>query len=163
MEPTDRRRIGLATVLTVVALPAIWMLGAKGDDAHPALGAAGAPQIQSQAATSDTYQSPLPVFLNGKPLALPPSQVDVAVPPAGSANDKPGTASYRWIGRSTCWSALAPSGTVVTVTNVANRQSIRCTSSAATTPAGVDIVLDTNAFATIADLADSPIHVRVTW
>jgi len=149
--------------LTVVALPAVWMMGTKGDDSHPALGAAGAPPINAQTVTSETYQSPLPVFLNGRPLALPPAEIDVAVPPAGSANDKPGLASYRWIGRSTCWTAVAPHGTAITVTNVANRQSIRCASSAASTPAGVDVVIDTNAFATIADLADSPIHVRITW
>jgi hypothetical protein len=53
---------------------------------------------------------------------------------------------------------------VLTVTNTDNGQTTTCTNSISTPlPAGVDIVLHTDLFTVISDLADAPVPVRISW
>lgn len=164
MNSGDRRRVAWASALTVVALPAIWMLGVSDKSASPSLGAAGAPRPEATAAPEVSYKPELPVFLDRQEqVAPPPAVIDIAVPPATSPNDTAARASYKRLGAGVCWSTLAPGGTHVTVTNVANRQSIACRSVVGALPDGVDIIIDTDDFAKIGNLADSPIHVRISW
>lgn len=59
---------------------------------------------------------------------------------------------------------LAPDGALLTVTNVDNGQSTTCTNTQGITiPPGVGMVLGTDVFAKIGDLADAPLPVRVRW
>jgi hypothetical protein len=59
---------------------------------------------------------------------------------------------------------LAPWGKTLTVTNTDNGQTTTCLNSISTPlPAGVDIVLHTDVFALISDLADAPVPVQISW
>jgi hypothetical protein len=63
-----------------------------------------------------------------------------------------------------CTAPKAPSGALITVTNVDNGLSATCTNTLGVSVAAeVDIVIDTLVFTTIADLTDAPIFVRLSW
>ena len=63
-----------------------------------------------------------------------------------------------------CSTNWVPEGYIVKVTNVNNGRSVSCINwPNLILPAGTDIVLDTFLLTSIADLADAPITVRVSW
>jgi hypothetical protein len=169
MNSYDRRRLVLASIFTVAALPALWIINRDdAGSAAPALGAAGVPQVAAnQAPTTSVYKPDPPIFLNGPPSGADPAVVDIVVPPAPTATQASGRASFRRYAdpsKRPCTTALAPWGKTLTVTNTDNGQSISCLNSISTPlPAGVDIVLHTDLFTLISDLSDAPVPVRISW
>src|SRR4051812_50077763 len=84
MNPYDRRRLVLASIFTVAALPALWII--KRDDAGsaaPAVGAAGVPRGgANQAPSTSAYVPGSPIFLDGPPSGAGPAVVGIVIPPA---------------------------------------------------------------------------------
>ena len=169
MNSYDRRRLALASIFTVAALPALWVINRNdAGSAAPALGAAGVPQVgANQAPSTSAYAPDPPIFLNGPPSGADPAVVDIIIPPGPTATEAKGRASFRRYAdpsKHPCTTALAPWGSVLTVTNTDNGQTTTCTNSVSTPlPAGVDIVLHTDLFTMISDLADAPVPVRISW
>ncbi len=169
MNSYDRRRLALASIFTVAALPALWIINRNdADSAAPALGAAGVPQVGADEAPSTSVYTPNPpIFLNGPPSGADPAVVDIIIPPGPSATEANGRASFRRYSdpsRRPCSTVLAPQGSTLTVTNTDNGQTTTCLNSLSTPlPAGVDIVLHTDVFTLISDLADAPVPVRISW
>ena len=169
MNSYDRRRLALASIFTVAALPALWVITRNdAGSAAPALGAAGVPQVgANQAPSTSAYAPDPPIFLNGPPSGADPAVVDIIIPPGPTATEAKGRASFRRYAdpsKHPCTTALAPWGSVLTVTNTDNGQTTTCTNSISTPlPAGVDIVLHTDLFTVISDLADAPVPVRISW
>ena len=169
MNSYDRRRLVLASIFTVAALPALWIINR--DDAGlaaPALGAAGVPSAgANQAPSTSVYTPDPPIFLNGPQSGADPAVVDIIIPPGPSATEAKGRASFRRYAdpsKRPCTTALAPWGKTLTVTNTDNGQTTSCLNSISTPlPAGVDIVLHTDVFTLISDLADAPVPVRISW
>lgn len=170
MNTYERRRVALASIFTLVALPALWVFN-RSDSARngaPAVAAAGVDaQAGSNTAPPDTYQPETPVFLGNKPAPEAPAVVNVVVPPVETGNSVDTKASYRRYPDATtnpCTTLLVPFNTLITVTNLDNGQSVQCFNSFGTAlPAGVEIVLHTDLFVKISDLADAPAPVRLTW
>ena len=171
MNPYDRRRLVLASIFTVAALPALWVINR--DDAGSAAPArrrcrgparSGADTAPSDVGihtrlrrSSSTVRRPAPILpsstSSSRRRQRPPKQ---QVRPASAA-----TPTRR---SDPCTTALAPWGKVLTVTNTDNGQTTTCLNSISTPlPAGVDIVLHTDVFALISDLADAPVPVRISW
>ena len=169
MNPYDRRRLVLASIFTVAALPALWIINREdAGSAAPALGAAGVPQVgANQAPSTSAYLPNPPIFLNGPPSGADPAVVDIIIPPGPTATEASGKASFRRYDDPTkrpCTTPLAPWGSTLTVTNTDNGQTTTCVNSISTAlPAGVDIVLHTDIFTVISDLADAPVPVRISW
>ncbi len=169
MNSYDRRRLALASIFTVAALPALWIINRDdAGSAAPALGAAGVAHVgANQAPSTSAYTPDPPIFLNGPPAGVDPAVVDIIIPPGPTATEASGKASFRRYADSSkrpCTTALAPWGSVLTVTNTDNGQTTTCTNSISTAlPAGVDIVLHTDLFTLISDLADAPVPVRISW
>jgi hypothetical protein len=169
MNPYDRRRLALASIFTVAALPALWIINRNdADSAAPSLGAAGVPEVgANQAPSTSTYTPDAPIFLNGPPSGADPAVVDIIIPPGPTATEAKGRASFRRYddgSKRPCTTALAPWGAQLTVTNTDNGQTTTCVNSLSTPlPAGVDIVLHTDVFVAISDLADAPVPVRISW
>ena len=169
MNPYDRRRLALASIFTVAALPALWIINRNDPGtAAPSLGAAGVPEVgANQAPSTSAYTPDAPIFLNGPPSGADPAVVDIIIPPGPTATEAAGRASFRRYDDGTkqpCTTALAPWGSNLTVTNTDNGQTTTCVNSLSTPlPAGVDIVLHTDVFVKISDLADAPIPVRINW
>jgi hypothetical protein len=169
MNPHDRRRLALASIFTVAALPALWVINRNDtDSAAPALGAAGVPQVgANEAPPTSAYTPDAPIFLNGPPSGADPAVVDIIISPGPTAKEATGRASFRRYADATkrpCSTALAPWGSLLTITNTDNGQTTTCVNSISTPlPAGVDIVLHTDVFTSISDLADAPVPVRISW
>ncbi len=96
-----------------------------------------------------------------------PAVVDTVTPRGPTATEATGHASFRRYtdpSKRPCTTALAPWGATLTVTNTNNGQTTTCVNSISTPlPAGVDIVIHTDVFALISDLADAPVPVRISW
>ncbi|MGH9133515.1 MAG: hypothetical protein ACRDZZ_06235, partial [Ilumatobacteraceae bacterium] len=104
-------------------------------------------------------------YLDGAPAATAPGVIHIAIPDERSDRSATGTASYRsnLLNDDICQVKDAPFGARVTVTNLDNSRSVRCTASVS--PAGIrtSVVMHTDAFSTIADLADAPVPVEISW
>jgi len=166
----DRRRVVVASVFTLVALPALWVLNRESaaTSGAPNVGAAGV-DIKGSANTAPgntDYEPEPPLFVGGDAIPVPPAAVVVAVPPPTSANQVDARASYHRYsaGSRQCTTLLAPDGALLTVENIDNGQTTTCTNTLGMAmPAGADIVLHTEVFGEIGDLADAPLSVHVSW
>ncbi|HWC69356.1 MAG TPA: hypothetical protein VG478_14915 [Acidimicrobiales bacterium] len=180
-DPSDRRRLLFAGVTSIAALPLL--LGGGGPAASPAsvaaigpVGAAGAAvdggagnaaSAHALVSSVDVDGESGPGFLIGPPPATKPNVVEVAVPGQTSANAKLTHASYRGEltgARRPCAIATIQIGMTIQVVNLHNGHTTTCTVVGA--PAGGDrapLVLDDNGFLELADLADQPIPVRISW
>ena len=169
MNPYDRRRLVLASIFTVVAFPALWVINRNdADSAAPKVGAAGVPRVGADSAPPTSRYTPdPPIFLDGPSAGAGPAVVDIVIPRGPTATEATGRASFRRYADATrrpCTTALAPWGATLTVTNTNNGQTTTCVNSISTPlPAGVDIVIHTDVFTLISDLADAPVPVRLSW
>jgi hypothetical protein len=159
MNYRDRRRANLAIVVTVVAIPALWF--ASRDESNASAPASGA----SQPPPTSVYQPKTPVFIDSRPPAVPPAAVDVLVPSKPTGQQAEGRANYRrFDADDICSTLLAPAQTKLTVYNVDNGREVTCTNIGdVLMPAATDIVIDTDLFSKLSDLADAPITVRISW
>lgn len=166
----DRRRVVVASLFTLAALPALWVFNRESavTSGSPSVGAAGV-DIGGGANTAPSttaYEPQPPLFVGGDEQPARPGVVDVAVPPTAGANETIATASFRRYsaGSRQCTTLLAPDGATLTVVNIDNGQSTTCINTLGMAmPAGADIVLHTDVFGEIGDLADAPVPVRVSW
>jgi hypothetical protein len=170
MSTHDRRRVAVASLFTLAALPALWVFNRESaaTSTSPSVGAAGV-EVNSGADTAPTgtvYEPEPPLFVGGDEQPTPPGAVVVAVPPSVSANEVLAKASFRRYaaGSRQCTTLLAPDGALLTIENVDNGQSTTCTNTLGMTmPEGADLVLHTEVFGEIGDLADAPLPVHVSW
>ncbi len=172
LEAGDRRRVLVATVLTVAALPFLW--SAKHDQAAGSTGALAATSAIGGLAIGMPPEeiSPElvePAFLGGsiETIAPQPLRYDVAPTPTGQL--LVGKAGYRRLAigsknRNACQTSLAPFNARIVVTNTDNGYKIECFN-VVTKPTDPDlvIILDTDAFVLLTDLAESPIPVELSW
>ncbi len=173
MNTFDRRRVVVASVFTLVALPALWALSrdSAASTGAPTVGAAGvdvaADAGAGTAPSTTAYQPQRPGFVGGDDNSTPPAVIKVVVPPAPGADEVLAKASFHRYMTTTaavCTTLLAPDGALLKVTNLDNGQTTTCTNTLGMAlPAGSDIVLNTAIYVTIGDLADAPVPVRVSW
>jgi hypothetical protein len=165
MRARERRRLVLATTLTVVAFPALWLL--DGDDNDE--GAAAAVTTTEDTLLPSATEGPgVPVFLDNTTPVAAPAVIDIAVPEAPGAREARGSATFkRYVGARVerpCTTALAPAGVMLTITNVDNGTSTTCMNTRSTAvPPGADIAIDTAVYITIAELVEAPVPVRISW
>mgnify|MGYP006268306113 FL=1 len=162
MNSTERRRVTMATIFTLVAFIALW--AANRSDAVSEFDTIG-----STAVTTPTtvYAPEPPIFVGGNAADPPPAPADIEVGPVPTQNERIGRAgfhTYQGALLAVCSTNWVPEGYIVKVTNVNNGRSVSCINwPNLILPAGTDIVLDTFLLTSIADLADAPITVRVSW
>jgi hypothetical protein len=178
MNTIERRRVVAASIFTLVALPALWVIGRHSatTSGSPATGAVGidVPGVggHDTAPPTSAYRPRPPVFVGGDTTPAAPGVIEVAVPPAPSKNQFTGKASffrYSTIAAlptniAPCTTSKVPDGTQLTVTNLDNGQFTHCVNIVGLkVPNSADIVLDTPLLAAISNLTDAPIPVRVSW
>lgn len=176
LERADRRRLALASALTAVVLPAVWLVN-RDDEQAPssrpnvaAVGlAAGEPPPSAGAsgggtATETIEADPMgaldPLFLDEQPAAPDPEQVSVAVGDRDHALLATAVATYsRSVapGEDCPYNGVAP-GTRVIVLNPANGRSIECVTSPSD---GDELVLHPDRFVLLAGLDTAPVPVEI--
>lgn len=155
----ERRRATVLAVITVVVLGIAW--GNRSD------GEATTTESVVTTTTALVDESiPDPVILGG-PAPLAPSGSAAIAYPAVNPNEKTGVATFSNLGytqTAVCYSTVVPAGASVTVTNVNNGRTVKCTSVySLLVPSGVDIMLHSSVFTKIANLIDAPIPVKISW
>jgi hypothetical protein len=178
----------VATAVTVIALPSLWLMSRSGDSGAPNVATAGvaldaardqpttqadpsASAAASQAAPAvgvvrpDVMGTAAPATVSATVPEPPPTAVQIAVPPGTDASSLVGSATFRSSISSVdvCFVRDAPFGTLVTVTNRNNGRSVGCRASVSPIGEVDDIVLHADAFAQIADPTDAPIPVEIDW
>lgn len=178
----DRRRMVFATIVTIVALPTLWLTSrdeASDGSLTPVAAAVNGRPIAEAARGSSATTLPTstsvvlgdePVFMAGP--TTPPVPEPEVVSPVPSSEQASGRATFRRWDSATvtqlraypCQTFLAPPGSRLTVTNVNNGRAVRCVNVAAEVPPqDAIIMLHTEALLAIGELADAPLPVRVTW
>ncbi len=176
-EQSQRRRLSIAIALTVILVPAVFLLN-RGDDpvatgptptvigTVPPPGATGAPATtpapSEPTATDvmgtspvDILDDPLPVSENDPAtIAIPRLPQSVTGPASFSRNIRLATG---------CYAPDVPYNTRITVTNLDNSRSISCINNVRGTRPDEAVVLHADAFLQIADLTDAPVPVQITW
>jgi hypothetical protein len=176
LERADRRRLALASALTAIALPAVWLVNRDDDQARSSrpnvaavgLAAGEAPPSTGAAAggerTETTEADPMgeldPLFLNQKPAPPDPEHASVAVGDSDHALLATAVATYSRAVASGegCPYNGVDSGTRVMVVNPANGRSIECV----TGPSDDDeLVLHPDQFVLLAGLDTAPVPVEI--
>lgn len=176
LDVTDRRRLVVATALTIVALPAIWLFArgepSAGTAAPNIAGAAGivtpgVGQATTPTTAADAFGTNEPIFVDGPTTPPKPAIVPIVVPAQNAGQSLDGQATYKRNAdptATTCSSILAPFDATLTVTNLNNGFFITCRNRVPRPLApGLTIELTTTQFQQIAQLVDSPVPVRITW
>ena len=178
LEPGDRRRLLAAGVTTIAVLPFFFGGGSTTPTGVATIGEGAnlAGALDSSASGPAPAAEPvalepvaMPGFLLGPPPASEPSEITVVVPTSGPKNLLEGTASYeRYTDEAgvpdPCSFASTPRGTDLLVLDLDNGKSVWCSVIGPPPPgARSSLVLDTEEFTQIADLGQSPVHVRITW
>ncbi len=166
----DRRRIRFAALITVSVLALFWVFsgGSSNNDNASAPTCVGCVDDAGNSAPSTTeYEPHPPLFVGGGDDATPADPVSIATSPQPNANEVLTTSQFLRYGDVTvrrCSTMLAPEGALLTVVNLDNGQSTTCTNTQGVdVPVGVGMVMHTDVFAEIGDLADAPLPVRVSW
>ena len=172
---TDRRRFIAVTVLTLLALPALWYANTSDNSSAPNLavagidpgvdaagGGAGDAETSRAAEPANDDEQVAPAFLEGPSSAAGAGQSAIAIPAKPLVDGIAAKATFRAnLVDGTCIVAALPSGTQITVVNLDNNRSVTCTTVLAPGDQSDVIVVRTSAFATIADLTDAPISVEI--
>lgn len=180
MNTFDRRRILVATVFTVVALIALWVVGTSAPS-HTTT----APDPAASRPPTTPFTPERPIFIGGDASQDASGNLDVAMALPDSNRQFKGLASfYRYnmtvvvpiiqpgmttttnpnLSDTPCSTRAVPYGTPLVVTNVDNGQSVRCVNvPGGFIPPGSQIVLDTVLLQKIANLVEAPVPVRVNW
>ena len=177
----QRRRVALALAITVILVPAAFLLN-RGDDGsagEPLNTLVGPAEIPGVTTEDDDTSSPAGGASGTDPMGTTPDEAlhgtvpeqandpaTIAIPRAGRAER--GTASFsRSIGDpQSC--QIRDLGTIpflgeVTITNLDNSRSVRCIADIVDDPPDEAVILSTEAFLQIGDLTDAPLSVEITW
>ena len=164
----DRRRFLLATLVTLLALPALWWINQDDDSAAPNVAPVGVEvgddtdaATTGEPATEADGDGTEPVFLDG-PFSANPGAAEIAVPAAPDREPIVGTASYSSvISGGTCLTNHTEPWNEVTVVNLDNNRSIKFLVAPAPEAQTTDIVIHTRRYNALADLTDAPIPVEI--
>jgi hypothetical protein len=174
----QRRRVALAVAITVILVPAAFLLNRNAaDSAPPSHTLVGEVQIPGQTSESQTAEADAPTAtdpMGSTPIAYldgtVPNHADdpatIAIPRLPQSIN--GSASFsRDINNPVACQirdmAKIPFQSRVTVTNLDNSQSVQCIVSIGGVPPDADVVLNADAFLRIGDLTDAPLPVEITW
>ena len=159
-DDSDRRRTFLLALLTIIAIPTIY-LATRSDD----LSINNAAPIASgpNRAPIDFVQDK-PVFLDGPILVRDEDPATIAVPQRPAQESVRLTASFlsSVIGARSCLVVGLQSGVTVRIENVDNGRSITCVTRLAPIDQQNGVVLPTDSFSELADLTEAPITIELT-
>ena len=174
-EDTDRRRSLLLGVLTLIALPSIYLYTQSdrstytdSDDIAAEVGSAidGEPPITDNATNRPpiTVSDADPIVLAGPGGDVNPGVNKIAIPSRPATAPLVLSASYRSTvaGLRSCLVNGLVGGLTVSIKNLDNGRSISCVTRVAPTLQVADVVLHTDTFSILADPTEAPITIELT-
>ena len=169
----QRRRLGLAVAVTLVAIPALWLLGDdRPDDISTVVAGAEVPLSAEGTATASTPDGgttddplgiPSPAHLERRVTVAPIIGGTIAIPAASDGLTGVAAFEYDIEANDLCHARGAPVGLFVTVVNLDNNRSTTCIAVLEALPGYVEVVLHPDLFAAIGDPTDAPVPVEYRW
>ncbi len=176
----QRRRVALALAITVILVPAAFLLNRGGDDTadEPVgtlVGPAVIPGQTTPPDSPDASERPADTDPMGTTPAeytqgtVPPQADDpatIAIPRVGRTVRGTASFSHSITDPAACQIrdvATIPFESTITVTNLDNSMSIRCIVSVGGATPSEAVVLNSDAFLRIGDLTDAPLSVEISW
>jgi hypothetical protein len=177
----QRRRVALALAITVIAVPAAFLLNRNNGDDGPETGATvetlvgtvpgesgnvGVAVVPDTGSPDDTdaLGTASAGYLSGTTVPADVGAAQIAVPRLPESVKGLATFSSAIDSTLRCHaSADVPFNATITVTNLDNSRSVQCVSSIGGPQPEETVVLATETFAQIADLTDAPVPVQITW
>ncbi len=179
----QRRRVALAVAITVILIPATFLLN-RGDDGaatEPSgtlvgevviSGEADAVETEStssgraEPSTTDPMGTTPPEFIEGTVPEQADDAATIAIPRANRALRGTATFSRDISDSASCQIrdlVSIPFNSSVTVTNLDNSQSVQCIASIGGSAPDDDVIMNADAFLQIGDLTDVPLSVEISW
>ena len=163
--PTERRRLAIALIVTVIAIPALMLSGGSSDDP----GESSSNVAVATIPLNDDTEPLDPAFLPTPDPSTTVGPITVNVPPPATGTHVKGEASFiRWPSELTknktiCATPHAKIGTEITVTNLDNGRTLTCMNATTESRGSLVIIIDADRFIEIADLVDAPIPVEIVF
>jgi len=171
----QRRRVAIALAITVIAVPAAFLLNRGADsESEPTVTVIGSvatdevaaddPGRSADSPSATDAMGTTPVgFLDGTVPAGDSDPATIAIPRLPQSID--GSATFRrdLSNVAGCMARGVPFNTRITVTNRDNSRSVQCINNVGGIEPTADVVLHADAFVQIGDLTDAPIAVQLTW
>ncbi len=167
MEPdnTDRRRLVLAALVTVLAVPVLWWTyqDRQSEDSSTT----GDPNVAVTRQVDEPNLPPPPTAIEQEPIFLdgPESAVggisQIAVPDPDLELSIVTEATYGSLVTGSCLVKDVFDGNRITVINLDNNRTTTCRVSSAPADQEADLVMHTTQFRELADLTDAPIPVQI--
>jgi len=162
----QRRRVAVAIAVTVVGVPAVWLIG---DDSTENATTTSVATAAAAAVTTSIHDADDPL---GDPTsALVDREIDVS--PAGGRfiaiprieDSATGRASFSYdiAEPDLCHAAGAEAGRFVTITNLDNSRSTTCIAAVTPEPGWPAVMMHPSTFAVISDPTEAPIPVEYRW
>ena len=171
LDDRDRSRLVVASVITLVALPTIWLANRSDDgsaSSRPNVAAVGIDPGRADGGASVGNAGFDPMGTSGAAYLDPPvsaaaaAPADVVIGTSGESVVATARATYkRSIYGGTCHFNGAPGGADVTIVNVANGRSIECTTERRDGIEDGYLLMSQAGFQRIAELTAAPIHVEI--
>ena len=182
----QRRRVALAVAITVILVPAAFLLN-RGDDGaanQPSGTLVGEVVISGGLESADASSAGEASFERTEPSATDPmgttpteflegtvperadDPATIAIPRAIRALRGTATFSRDISDSAACQIrdlVSIPFNSSVTVTNLDNSQSVQCIASVGGTAPDDDVIMNADAFLQIGDLTDAPLSVVISW
>jgi hypothetical protein len=167
LSTVDRNRITVVTIVTLIAVPLLWIANAGSSSGTENTVETLAPTSTIELGISVEIDADAPVNLDGPSVESPSGTGQIAYPADNDGQLRRGIASYKRfpdIARSGCATNLIPLGVVITVRNLNNGRKVECTNlNIGYVPPNIDIVLHTDLFEDMAELKEAPLPVELTW
>ena len=167
LDDRDKGRLLVLAVLTLLALPTIWLINRDRDDSRPNVAAVGINPGSQDATSPPTTFDPMGPGGDGyleQVTIVTPATVSISHGDGGETTLGQAVATYTTshsLGPSLCRYNGISGGQVVTVVNVANGRSMRCTTRIWPGGDHGTLVMRDTKFQQIADLTSAPIHVEI--
>jgi hypothetical protein len=164
----------VATAATMLALPLLVRENRAQQGDRPDAVAAVAPGVDlasplrggtdAEPDTAENTSAPATPVITATTIA----PIDIATPSRAAGSSVTGLASYKRLsptpGSRLCATAAAPRGKTIRVLDIDNGHEITCTNVSTKQPVnGNAVLLDTSTFKELADLAQAPIPISVSW
>jgi len=178
IEGADRKRLLVATAATLLALPLLVRENRAQQGDRPDAVAAVAPGIDLagplRGGSDGTADPPVVAVTATSTASTTPivvttaAPVVIATPMSTSGDAATGLGSYKRLsptpGPRLCATAVAPRGRTIRVLDIDNGHEVTCTNvSTKQSVNGNTVLLDTATFKELADLAQAPIPITVSW
>ncbi len=165
----DRNRITVVTIVTIVAVPLLWIASAGSQSGTESTSdtVAGTTTTTLKLGLATDITADSPVNLEGPSVESPTGTGQIAYPADNDGQLRRGIATYKRfpdIVKNGCATNLVPLGAIITVRNLNNGRKVECTNlNIGYVPPNVDLVLHTDLFEDVAELKEAPLPVEMTW